>query len=40
MKQKDFNNLIRVEWKTLDEIRDDIFKELKKSPPKNEKHKC
>lgn len=30
MVTKEFNDLIRIEWKTLDEIRDDVFKEIKK----------
>lgn len=34
-KQKEFNDLIKIEWKTLEEIKQNIFKELKK----DDKHK-
>lgn len=29
MKQKSFNELIKIEWKTLAEIKEDLFKEFK-----------
>ena len=33
--KKDFKDLIKIEWATLDEIKDDIFKEIKKQNGKN-----
>lgn len=39
-KDGNFNDLIKIEWTSIDDIRDDIFKQLQNKKKKDATNKC